>query len=211
MSDTSKDRRDFERGIHLHLEESEKKRKEWYDRVFDIAEKLHNKVEESTLRGKKDKEELLKLLMSHREKLLEIIQEAKIESKADLVKLEKDLNKVIESIKNNVGNLVTGNTELKLAIETESNVLKETFRSNIDDRLSKHIESDEKEFDKIDGRVGAIETALQTVGLSQNTLKTKLGVYVVFITVITTSIITTIAGGLLFLFKEAIKAYLGVG
>lgn len=204
------DRKKFERDIHFHLQESEEKQKDWFAQVYKSIENLHDKIDRSSLKSREDKEELLKLLMEHREKLLVLVQEAQTISKADLEKLERNLDKVIASIKSSLNKLTFENSDLKRDIESESNKLKNIFRDTLEERFEKHLESDAKLFGNIEEKFGKVDLALHKIGLTQNTLKTKIATYAVIVSLITTSIITVITGSLLFFFKEAIKALLGV-
>lgn len=188
--------------VKLHLQEADDLKKQWFNYVFESIQKLNEKIEATTLQLQKEKEELIKLMIMHRDKLLEVIKETDVKNKEDLDKLTRQIQKIIDAIKNKLGELTSENADLKLLIETELNSLKEDFRDNLEKTLRQHIQSDAERFK-------AIEDDVKTIQSTQTVLKTKVGVYALIISLIITTFITAMAGGFLVLFKDAIKAWLG--
>ena len=189
--------------VKLHLEEANVIKKEWFSYVFASIQRLSDKIENNTLQLQKEKEELLKILMTHRDELKKVIQDNELKHRDDLEKLRDNLDKIINDIKSKLGALTNENTELKLLIETELNVLKKEFRDNLEITLRRHIEADEKRFTALEKKVGTMHN-VQTI------LTAKVGVWVIVLSLIITGIVTTFAGGMLVVFKDAIMAYLGV-
>ena len=109
---------------------------------------------------------------------------------------------LIDTIKNKLGELTSNNADLKLTLESELNSLKQDFRDNLETALKQHIQADAIRFK-------AIEDDLDTVKDTQTVLKTKVGMYIVVISLIITAFVTSMAGGILMLFKDVIKAWLG--
>lgn len=189
--------------VKLHLEEADEIKKKWFSYVFDSIQRLSDKIEANALQLQKEKEELLKLLMSHRDELKRAIQANDLKHKEDLEKLRDSLDIIIDDIKDKLSGLTNENIELRLVIETELNVLKKEFRDNLETTLRRHMEADERRFTALEKKVGTMHN-LQTI------LKTKVGVYVLVSSLIITAIVSTFAGGMLIVFKDAIMAYLGV-
>lgn len=196
--------------VKLHLQEAEELKKQWFSYVYESIQTLNEKIEKNVFQLQKEKEELLKLLVQYRDELLAVIKENDLEHKKDLEKLRDNLEKIIDTIKNRLSSLTNKNTELKLLIETELNSLKAEFRDNLESTLQAHIESDAKLFDAINKRFVAVEDDVKTMQGIQTVVKTKLGVYILMISLGVTAFVSTLAGGILILFKDAIKAYLGV-
>lgn len=190
-------------GLKFHLQEAEDIKKQWFSYVFDNIQKLNDKIEINTLQLQKEKEELLKLLVEYRDKLLEAIKESDIEKRQDLEKLREYTEKTIDIITVKLVGLTTKHFELRHLIETELAQLRHEFKNNIDSALQTHIENDDIRFDLVETDIGKIKN-IQTI------LKTKVGVYVVILSLLITAAVTTLSGGLIMLFKEAIKSYLGL-
>lgn len=208
---------DIDAEIKLHLEESDQFKRDWFNSVHKSVQQLHDKIETNAMHQQKEKEELLKLLMQYRADLVKIIQDTNVKHKEDLEKIKDNLSKIIDDIKSNLGTLTNDNIHLRLLIETELNVLKQEVRTNLEEALKLHIESDDKKFKdleekikEVDGKVGEVDEKIGTVNTVQTILKTKVGVYVVLLSLIMTGMITTFTGGLVVIFKESILAYLGV-
>lgn len=196
--------------VKLHLQEADELKKKWFSYVFDSIQRLNDKIEASSLQLQKEKEELIKLLVQYRDSLLKVIQDNDIKHKEDLEKLRDNLEQIINGIKNKLGTLTNDNTELKLIIETELNALKREFRDNLETTLKAHIEADAKRFESIEKKMEAIKTEIGTVNNIQTILKTRVGVYILILSLIITALVTTFTGGMLVLFKDALMAYLGV-
>ena len=189
--------------VKLHLQEADDLKKKWFEYVFASIQRLNDKIESSSLQFYKEKEELLKLLVDYRDNLLKVIQGNDIRHKEDLEKLRDNLDKIINDIKNKLGTLTNDDIELKLIIKTELAVLKQEFRDNLTITLKEHIEADAVRFE-------SIGTSLMKIRDSQTILKTKVGVWVVVLSLLITALVTSFTGGMLVLFKNVIAAYLGV-
>jgi len=189
--------------IKLHLQEADDIKKKWFSYVFDNIQKLNDKIEVNTLQLQKEKEELLKLLVEYRDKLLEAIKESDIEKRQDLEKLRTYIEKTIDTITIKLTGLTTDHSELQHLIETGLTELRHEFKDSLDSALQTHIEEDDIRFE-------LIETDIQSVKDIQIILKTKVGVYVVMLSLLITGIVTTLSSGLVMIFKDAIKSYLGL-
>lgn len=189
--------------IKLHLQEADDIKKKWFSYVFDNIQKLHEKIEANTLQLQKEKEELLKLLVDYRDKLLEVIKESDVEKRKDLEKLKEYVEKTIDEIKGKIRTLTSKHAELQHLIETELGVLRQEFKESIGLTLKNHIDDDTLRFDDLLEEIQAIKDG-------QTILKTKVGVYVVILSLVITAVVTTLSGGLLVLFKDIIKTYLGL-
>jgi len=189
--------------IKLHLQEADDIKKKWFSYVFDNIQKLNDKIEVNTLQLQKEKEELLKLLVEYRDKLLEAIKESDIEKRQDLEKLRTYIEKKIDTITIKLTGLTTDNSELQHLIETGLTELRHEFKDSLDSVLQIHIEEDDRRFDSVETDIGKIRD-------NQTVLKTKVGIYVVMLSLFITAIVTALSGSLMMLFKDAIKSYLGL-
>ncbi len=189
--------------IKLHLKEADDIKKKWFSYVFDNIQKLHEKIEANTLQLHKEKEELLKLLIEYRDKLLDTIKESDAAKKQDLEKLRNYIEKTIDTIKIKLTGITAEHTQLQNLIETELSILRQEFKDDISSALQIHVEDDNTRFE-------LIETDIQSIKDIQIILKTKVGVYVVMLSLLITALVTTLSGGLIMLFKDAIKSYLGL-
>lgn len=196
--------------IKLHLQEAENLKKQWFSYVYASIHTLSDKIENNVTQLHKDKEELLKLIIKYRDTLLSVIKESNLENKNDLESLKDDINSTIDTIKVRLNSFNNKNEELHSLIKTELNNIKIEFKDDLSDTLKEHILEDATIFDGISKRFITVEKDIKTIMNSHTIVKTKLGIYIVIISFLITTFVGTLSSGLLILFRNAIKTYLGV-
>lgn len=189
--------------IKLHLQEADDLKKKWFSYVFDSIQKLHDKMESNTLQLQKEKEELLKLLMEYRDKLLMVTRDNDYKHSEHLDKLKDNIDEAIEEIKIKLVGVNSDNMELRHLFKTELSVAKQHSKDDVAETIRLHIVEDDKRFKNISDELTDMKGLLTIV-------KTKVGVYILVISLIISAIVTTFSGGALILFKDTIKSFLGV-
>lgn len=189
--------------IKLHLQEADDLKKKWFSYVFDSIQKLHDKMESNTLQLQKEKEELLKLLMEYRDKLLMVTRDNDYKHSEHLDKLKDNIDEAIEEIKIKLVGVNSDNMELRHLFKTELSVAKQHSKDDVAETVRLHIVEDDKRFKNISDELTDMKGLLTIV-------KTKVGVYILVISLIISAIVTTFSGGALILFKDTIKSFLGV-
>jgi len=187
-------------GVKLHLQEADNLKKQWFSYVFESIQKLHDKIEINTAQLRKEKEELLKILMAYKEELNKTTQENSTKHREDLERLKNGVELTISTIEKQLNGIFLNNSELKHLIDNEVHGLKMEFMDKIETVVKIHIADDELKFK-------ALSEALKTVGDESLVAKTRLGVYAVIISLIVTTFLGGTAVGLVALFKDAIKAF----
>jgi len=190
--------------IKLHLQEADDLKKKWFSYVFDSIQKLYDKIETNAIQLHKEKEEILKLLIEYKNDLNESIQDTNTKNRSELERLKNALDLTIDAIEKQLNGMNLDNSHFKHTVDKEFSSLKIDFMNSIDTSLKEHIKADDEKFTAING-------TLKVLNDSNLTTNTKLGIYVVIVSFIVTTIITAVAGSALILFKDAIKLYfLGV-
>lgn len=195
--------------LSLHLKEADNIKKEWFTYVFNSIQTLNDKLEANSIQIKQEKEELLKLLIKYKDSLMLAIEEKDSKSRDDLEKLKCKVEDLISAIKNKLSVLTANDASLKLQLETDLNALKDLCRIDIDKALTKHSDSAEKISDRLETRIDSVEGTLNKANIGQAVLTTQVKVYVIIISLIISAFVTALSGGILVLFKDAIKAYFG--
>ena len=190
--------------VKLHLQEADDLKKQWFSYVFESIRKLYDKIELNSLQVKKEKEELLKILMDYRKEFSEGIQNYGSKTKDDLEKLRNNLETTIDAIEKQLNGMSLSNSELKHLLDNEANALKIEFMTKLETVLKIHIAEDEIKFGEIKDNIKIISDATLIT-------KTKLGVYMVVISLVVSTFVGGTAVGIVVMFKNAIKAFfLGV-
>lgn len=188
--------------VKIHLRESELMQKQWFTYVLDVVEKMHSRVEANTLQLQKEREQIFRELVSLRDVLNEKISEVSREQAEELKELDKKLIDFIESTRDKLSETSTG-------ISTSINVLNDKQEKDLSilekrlrDEIALLISKQHKENIKFDQGLGDLITG-------QAVINTKMAVYVALISLGTTTILGVLATSILFVFKDALKAWLG--
>lgn len=190
--------------VKLHLQEADDLKKQWFNYVFESIRKLYDKIESNSLQVKKEKEELLKILMDYRKEFSENVQECGEKSKDDLEKLRNNLESTIDALQKQLNGISLSNSELKHLLDNEANALKIEFMTKLETVIKIHIAEDELKFTEIKDSIKILSDATLVT-------KTKLGVYMVVISLVVSTLLGGTAVGIVVMFKNAIKAFfLGV-
>lgn len=172
--------KEIDDSIRLHLQEAEFMKKEWISYVYSTIDGLSSKVNANSIQIQKEREYVITSLMELQEKITKELAKNNCANRADLKKLSKELDKFIKEIMEKF----------------------ETVNDCIETSLDEHIEEEDLHFEEL-------ESEIKTISDAQLVIKTKLGVYVVVITLVITAITTTITGGILVLFRDVIKTWIG--
>lgn len=160
--------KEFTSEVKLHLKEADDMKKQWYSYVFTSISSLSDKVEATALRVEKERAEVLEKLNVLRDILTEEIKKSSNGQTKELEKTEYRLEKTVDSINGKLKQLNT--LDIKLQIDEHFKIATCKF------------EEDTKK-------------QLKVLSDAQLIMKTKVGVYAVVVSLITTAIVTTIAGG----------------
>jgi len=152
--------------VHMHLEEAEIMKKQWFSYVFETLNRLHEQIAETSRQSQKDRDKIHQELIKLKEDLLlDLKANAAISSK-ELEKLETRLQCIIR------------------AVERQLNVFcKEDFK--------------------------CLDNKVDELSIKQTAIGTKLTAYIAMITIGVTSLLGVMATGVLMVFKDAIKAWIG--
>ncbi len=188
--------------VKLHLQESSIMQKQWINYVFEIIEKLHAKIDTNVLQVQKEREEVFRSLMELKEKLNDRINSEIKEQYRELKELEKKVNCFMEDSKSKVSELSNG-----VASSIDKCTVK--YSKAIDD-FAKEIRQEIKEASIAQQEINKrLTDELLALSEAQTKVQTKVGVYVTFVSIITTTIIGILATSLLVIFKDVLKAWLG--
>lgn len=172
-------------GVKLHLQEAEELKKQWFSYVFSSIQRLSDKLDDLTKQVSSNKDDFTKQLSVDKEEIVRMISECK-----------DDLKKVIDLKEDSIYDELSD-------IEKKIDKVKEYVKECASLELKEHITDSNDKFK-------VITTDVKTLSESNITMNAKLGVYVVIISVIVTTTISTLVGGLLVLFKDFLKAFLGI-
>lgn len=188
--------------VKLHLRETEVLQKQWITYVFEAVEKLHSRVEENTLQVQKEREEFFRELVSLKDKLSEKISEVSKEQAVELKTLEEKLVEFIDYARNKFTDISTRvGVSIDEADERQTKDISNLEKS-LRDELLVIVSNQNKENTKLSTELGALTTA-------QAVISTKVAVYVALVSLGTTTVIGVLATSLLFVFRDAFKAWLG--
>lgn len=194
---------DINDDVKLHLRESSLLQRQWFKYVFETVEKLNVRIEENTLQVQKEREEFFRALVELREKLREQISTVSKEYAADLKELESRLLVLIENTHASVtkisDDLDCSLGGCKVSQGAELTKLETDLHNEVATIVNAQKELNKKMLDNID---------LLTTGYA--VIKTKLTVYVALVSVCTTAFIGILATSLLVVYKDFLKAWLGV-
>lgn len=193
---------DIQEDVKLHLRESALLQKQWFTYVFEAVEKLNVKVEETTLQVQKEREEFFRALVEQKEKLSAQISVASKDQATELKELEKKLLEFIETVRARFSKISTdvGHTIDEKAQESSKGL------TTVEHDLRNAIESVVKTQEKINEK---FDTGMDTLKTGHTVMKTKLAIYVAFISLSTSVVMGVFATTLVFFFRDAIKAWLG--
>lgn len=167
-------------GVRLHLQEAEFMKKEWISYVYSTISELSSKVTTNTLQIQKEREYIITSLIKLNEKItIELSKNSNI-NKEELKKLSRKLNSFIKEI-----------TE-------KFDTVDDCIEASLDD----HVEEEDSRFEKLEKEVSRIGTSLLVI-------KTRVGVYIIILTLVITAVTTTLTGGLIVLFKDILKTLIG--
>lgn len=188
--------------VKLHLRETEILQKQWITYMFEALEKLHSRVEENTLQVQKEREEFFRELVSLKDKLSEKISEVSKEQAAELKTLEEKLVEFIEYVRNKFTDIsICMGASIEEADERQTKDISKLEKS-LRDELLIIVSNQNKENTKLSTELGILTTA-------QAVISTKVAVYVALVSLGTTTVIGVLATSLLFVFRDAFKAWLG--
>lgn len=152
--------------MHMHLEEAEVLKKQWFSHVFETLNRLHEQITDNSRQAQLDRDKI------HQE----------------LVKLKDDLLKDLKS------NAEFSSKELeKVEVRLQHIIL------SVESQLNNFCKADFKDLDE----------RVTTLMLKQSVTGTKLAAYVTMLTIGVTSVLGVLTTGILMLFKDAIKAWIG--
>lgn len=188
-------------GIKLHLQEADDLKKQWFTYVFESIQKLYDKIEMNATTLRREKDDLLKILMDYRTEVNKDIQVHDLKNKDDLDKLRVNLEIAIDALEKQLNTISVSNSELEHLLDNARNELKIEFMIKLEAAFKVHVTEDELKFKEI----AAILKNINDSGIES---KTKVGVYVTIITLIVTTLMGGTAVGLVMLFKNALKAFI---
>lgn len=177
----------------LHLREAENLKKEWYGYVLVSIQKLSDKIDESNSKIFKYKEELLEFTLRYKEEAAKTFNELSDKSEKSLKNTEEKLIKDFES------GLKTYTEKLESKLSTD-------FKKSISEEIQK-----QESRCGVNNKIEDLKEIVDEIDRTQLVTKTKLGVYIALSALITTAIVTTIAGGILFIFQDGLSKFLGLG
>jgi len=177
---TNDDNTDTGPVVKLHLQESKNMQKEWFTYALDAIQRLSDKIEITVLSIQKEREESLLRMVELREQLLEQLT---INDKSNTKEWVRVSVKLDDTLKELTAKLSKSESETKL-------LLKE-FTKDYGDKMKE------------------VTDAIQITKDTQLVVGTKVRTYIAMTGIIVTAVITTLAGGALVLFKDAIKAWIG--
>jgi predicted RND superfamily exporter protein len=181
-----------EDGTKLHLQEAENLKKQWYSYVLVSIQKLSDKIDENNAKIFKYKEDLLEFTSKYKEDAAK--EFAKIADKSE------------SNLKNTEERLVR-NFEVKLKDYIKN--LESKLTTDFKESISEEIQKQEVKCG-VGGSIENLKDEIKLIDKSQTITKTKLGVYIALSALITTAIVTTLAGGVLFIFQDALTKFLGL-
>lgn len=196
-------------GVKLHLRESEALKKQWVTYVFETVQKLHDRVEANTLQVQKEREEFFHKLVELKEKLEEQLKDASKEQARELKKIDEKLTSFIKEVAERFTDVNECVDDCLTEQSDKNDDVSKELKDYIDEELSKIIEKASGDAAKHEEEVKELKTMINTLVVSQEAIKTKLGVYVALITLGTTTILGVLATTLVVFFKESLRAWLG--
>lgn len=132
------------------------------------------------------------------------IKKIREETKKDKEELSKKIDDLKSQLVDELNNLKsechllnTGNTELQSRVDAQINDIKNEIENYIDDKFGIFKEK--------------IDVKIEDIKILSATTKTKVAVYSVVVGLILTAAVTTISGGILMVFGDAIKSFFGAG
>lgn len=173
--------------FHLHLQESEDMKRQWFSYVYENMKTLHDKVEASVLQAEKEKSYAIQKLVRLKEQITEDIKKNSESQRKDLEKLECRLDKLIDNITTKLDCVNASKIRLEIdecvqSTKTECDLSFEEFKESTDKKI-------------------------QVLINEQIVVRTKLLLYTVMMSLATTTIATAVAGGILAMFSEGIKKW----
>ncbi len=166
--------------VKLHLQESKTMQQEWFTYALDAIQKLSDKIELTVLSIQKEREESLLRMVELRTKLTEQLASNDKQNGAEWGRINVKLDDTLKEI-----------TDRLYESETETNLLLKEYTKNYDDKMKE------------------VSDAIQLTKDNQLIVSTKVKTYIAMTGIIIASVITSLAGGALVLFKDAIKAWIG--
>lgn len=166
--------------VRLHLQESKNMQKEWFTYALDAIQKLSDKIELTVLSIQKEREESILRMVDLQKQLSEqLVANDKSNSK-EWIRVSTKLDDTVKELAKQLSDS-----------ETETNLLLKDFTKEYDIKMKE------------------VTDAIQTTKDKQLVVGTKVRTYIAMTGLIVTAVITTLAGGALLLFKDAIKAWIG--
>lgn len=196
-------------GVKLHLRESEALKKQWVTYVFEAINSLHEKVTANSMQVQKEREDFFHKLVELKEKLEEQLKDVSKEQAAELRKLD---DKLTAFIKEAADKFISVNESMDGSLEIQSDKTEEVskeLRRYINEELAKIVMKAAEELEKQAEEIEGLKKIVGVVEISQETVKTKLGVYVALVTLGTTTILGVLGTTLVVFFKDALRAWLG--
>jgi len=166
--------------IKLHLQESKNMQKEWFTYALDAIQKLSDKIEATVLSIQKEREGSLLRMVELREQLMDQLT---VNDKSNSIEWANISSKLDVTLKEIIERLAKS--------ETETNSLLQNYTKEYDNKIKE------------------VSTAVQSTRDTQLIVGTKVKVYIAMTGMIVATVITTLAGGALVLFKDTIKAWIG--
>lgn len=188
--------------VKIHLRESELMQKQWFTYVLDVVEKMHSRVEANALQLQKEREQIFRELVSLRDKLNDKISEVSKEQSEELKQLDTKLADFIESTRINFSETSDHVSVSIKELDGKQGKNLCALENKLRDELAILISKQHKENIKFDQGLGDLVTG-------QAVINTKLAVYVALISLGTTTVLGVLATSVLFVFKDALKAWLG--
>ncbi len=152
--------------VHMHLEEAEVLKKQWFSHVFETLNRLHEQITDNSRQAQKDRDKIYQELVKLKDDLLSDLKSNSAYSSKELEKVESRLQEIIKSVESQLNDFC-----------------KEDFKG--------------------------LNDKVVTLTLKQTAMSTKLAAYVAMLTIGVTSVLGVLATGVLMLFKDAIKAWIG--
>lgn len=139
----------------------------------------------------------LTYLDSDMKKIREDTKKDKEELSKKIDDLKSQLVKELNDFKHECNRLDVDNNDLQHSIEKYISTIKNEIEKYIDDRFFSFKEK--------------IDVKIEEIKITSTITKTKVAVYSVVIGLILTATVTTISGGILVIFRDAIKSFFEVG
>jgi DNA anti-recombination protein RmuC len=176
---------------NLHLLETDILKRQWMTYVFEAVEKLHDKVEVTTLQVQKEREEFFRSLVELKDTLNDKIFVNSKEQTADLKLLEDKLTKLIdETVEKIKTSADTFDEQLSLCSEKQTTCI-ENMKEDVEDKI-KDIVTDQI-----------------TVKLNLTEVKSQFGAYVAIIVIGVNVVLGVLTTSLVVIFKDALRNWLG--